>query len=102
MYSGVPIRTPVWVNPGISSERAMPKSITVTLPSLSTMMFWGFKSRCTTPSECAASRASETCPMIAAAASGEYYPRSVSVVRRSCPSMYSMEMNLIPSASPRS
>jgi hypothetical protein len=37
---------------------ARPKSRTFTRPSLVTLMFAGFKSRWTTPSACAASRAS--------------------------------------------
>ena len=61
MYSGVPINAPVCVVPPNSSERAIPKSITEARPCWSTMMFCGFKSRWTTPSACAASRARQTC-----------------------------------------
>jgi tetratricopeptide (TPR) repeat protein len=49
MYSGVPIITPAPVIPFASRERAIPKSIIRTFPSLSIMMLFDFKSRCTTP-----------------------------------------------------
>ena len=44
----MPITEPVWVI-SETPARAMPKSVTVALPSASTITFWGLRSRWTTP-----------------------------------------------------
>ena len=60
IYAAVPITVPSMV--AVSSESvtclASPKSSSFTEPSVVTMMLAGFRSRCTTPLRCAASRAS--------------------------------------------
>ena len=44
----MPITEPVWVI-SETPARAMPKSVTIALPSSSTITFCGFRSRWTTP-----------------------------------------------------
>lgn len=60
MYSGVPMSTWAPVIPFPLTDLAMPKSMIRAFPSLSIMMFWGFRSRWTTPTRWASSRPSHT------------------------------------------
>ena len=66
------------------------------------MMFWGFRSRWITPSECAESSARQTCSTTAMASLGANFPSRRNIVRKSSPSTYSMLMKRMPSASPMS
>ena len=62
MYANVPTIVEAWVPP--ASSPATPKSPSFAPPSGITKMFGGFTSRCSTPTACAAARASATsCPM---------------------------------------
>ncbi len=66
MYRGVPTNAPVRVIPilAVSNEVASPKSDTYTWSLFPTSTLCGLKSRCTTPSTCAASSASHICRAI--------------------------------------
>ena len=72
MYSGVPITTPAMVRlrawESIWRAFAIPKSMSFENGGLDVMTntFSGLRSRCTTPSACAASRARENLPRIVA------------------------------------
>ena len=52
---------PTCVRLGARTTFAMPKSVTMVLPSSSNRMFAGLTSRCTTPRRCAYPRALATC-----------------------------------------
>ncbi len=54
---------------------ANPKSNTFTVPSARTLMFCGFRSRCTIPCSCAASSASAICFAMASASESGMPPR---------------------------
>ena len=62
----MPNTSPVWVCPDPSTARAMPKSVSFTVPSGVTRTLAGLTSRCTTPASCAAPSASAAWPMISA------------------------------------
>ncbi len=55
----MPITEPVWVM-SETPARAIPKSVTIALPSASTITFWGFRSRWTMPLRWAKRAASST------------------------------------------
>src|SRR5258706_3068880 len=74
MYVGEPSTAPLAVSPESPIERASPKSPTRTRPSWSTSTFCGLRSRCTTPSACAAARPWQTCRKIATARSTVIWP----------------------------
>ena len=59
-YCGVPITAPVRVMPTPSAARAIPKSVTFTLPCGVTIRLAGLTSRCTIPARWAAPSASPT------------------------------------------
>ena len=85
----MPITEPVWVI-SETPARAMPKSVTIALPSSSTITFWGFRSRWTTPLRWAKPAASSTWRISATACSGL---RPASISRFSVgPSTYCMAM----------
>jgi hypothetical protein len=65
----VPITEPAWVISD-TPARAMPKSVTIALPSASTITFCGLRSRWTTPFRWAKRVASSTWRTSAAACSG--------------------------------
>ncbi len=79
-----------------SSARAMPKSMTLTLPLRSNMTLPGLMSRCTRPMSCEASSAFSTPTVTRRAASvgiAPYWPiASLIASRRPCPSISCMTM----------
>ena len=72
--------------------RAMPKSMTFTLPSGCTMMFCGLMSRWMMSSPCATDSAWHTCEPISATLRWLMAPRSMMAVLRSDPRTNSMTM----------
>ena len=102
MYSGVPMITPVPVTPRVWSDRAMPKSMILALPSLSIMTFWGLRSRWTTPRRWASARPSAICLASPTALASVRWPDRRMKLLRSSPGTYSMEMKIESHSSPRS
>ncbi len=99
MYAGVPTVVPEAVARRSASPRAMPKSITFTRSTTppGRNRFEGLTSRCTTPSACAAARASATARPSAMVSSVESRPRARRTARSS-PSSHSMAIHAMPSA----
>jgi hypothetical protein len=105
MYAAVPKIIPAWVIAGVvivgdsdalgdelpagSMAFARPKSSTLTVPSLRTLMFAGFRSRWMIPCSCASSSASRICRAIGNASSRGIAPRAIRC-DRSSPSTSSM------------
>ena len=98
MYAGVP---PYASPPSISSRSpASPKSLMRTCPRPSIMMLAGFRSRCSTPTLCAAVRPAQSWRAIWSAFSSAGRPMRLSRDCRFSPSMYSIEKKWCPSTSP--
>ena len=102
MYSGVPIISPVAVMPFVLREEAIPKSIIRVFPSLSIMMFRGFKSRCTVPKRCASASPSQICLAMEMAFPGFNCPIILIMLFKSSPRTYSIVMYRISSSSLKS
>ena len=92
MYSGVPMMTPAPVIPVVFKLRAIPKSMMWAFPPSSTMMFWGLRSRWTTPSAWASASPSLTCRAIETAFPTGIWPIFRMSFFRSSPATYSMVM----------
>ena len=105
MYWTVPITAPVTVCPPSTStllrlaprsmprragppvERAMPKSMIIASPSVSTMMLAGFRSRWTTPAACAAASPDIIDRAMRRVVSTGSFPSRLRMEARSSPSM---------------
>src|ERR1700739_753302 len=70
------------------------------LPAPSSMMFAGFRSRCTTPRSCSAASPAQICRAISTALSWGSLPMRRTSEERSSPSTYSIVRNGKPSAAP--
>jgi hypothetical protein len=90
---------PAMVSPAVaSSDRAMPKSVSLAVPSGVIRTFCGLMSRWTMPCSCAWSSAASSCSVIRrASSSGSGPPATTSFSER--PSIHSMTRNGVPSAS---
>ena len=75
-----------------SPARAMPKSMTLAVPSRSIMMFCGLMSRCTMPLRCAKSTAASNCSVTATDSLPLRRPRRRMRSLSVSPSTYSMAM----------
>ena len=99
-YDAVPSTAEVCGAVSGPSTRAMPKSITFTVPSRVTMTLPGLMSRWITPAACAAASAAQIFWAISAACTGVGL-RPVSMNSpRVRPSMNSITMNCVPSSAP--
>jgi hypothetical protein len=96
-------RTPVSTSPPASAViRAMPKSMISASSPLPTITFAGFRSRCTTPAECAATRPAHTCRAILSTRGTVSFCSLSRIEARSMPSTNDIVMYLMPEISPRS
>ena len=91
MYCAVPSTELVCVIVELPA-RAMPKSITLMVPSGVSTMLWGLMSRWITSYPCATESAAHTCCAYSAAFTGSNGPRCCTSVLRSVPATYSMTM----------
>ncbi len=98
-YSGEPTMSPVRVNPGEPSSRAMPKSVSTTRPPRSSRTLAGFTSRCSTPCRCASSSAPSTWPPTRAASRGSRVPSESITSASERPSISSITIHGRPSCS---
>ena len=106
MYATVPRPSPVPVSADADRLLLSPKSDRYTWSvrpgRASISMFPGLTSRCTSPAECAASKADATGEMTAATRPGASGPSRSSRPRTSPPDTYRIAMNSTPPASPAS
>ena len=89
---------PVWVRPSLAPARAMPKSVTFTVPDRVSRTLPGFTSRCTTPLRCANASADAISAVISAAWLGSIGPSERMRSRSARPSTYSITMKYVPSS----
>ena len=87
---------PVWVSPSLVPARAMPKSVTFTVPDRVSSTLPGFTSRCTTPLRCANASADAISAAMSAAWPGSSGPSLRMRSRSDRPSTYSMTMKYVP------
>ncbi len=98
----MPMTADVWVIAAVAldSARAMPKSMTLTVPFGVIITFPGFMSRWMMPLRCEKSSAAQMSAVISSARCGISRPSPTSTSLRVLPSTYSMTMNgSVPSAS---
>jgi hypothetical protein len=96
----VPTTSPVRVWLEESSARAMPKSVSLAIPSGVTMIFAGLTSRWMTPFSCAAASASAACPMIERVRAGPRAPLVAMSWLSGVPRTSSMTRYAVPASSP--
>ena len=90
MYEAVPSTAPAWVSWPTAAERAIPKSVSTSVPFGRTSRLPGFTSRCTMPFSWAACRASAACAISAMVRAGVSRLTRPSVRDRASPSTYSI------------
>jgi hypothetical protein len=101
MYDAVPSTDPTAVRLlAAASRRAMPKSVSTSVPFGRTRRFAGFTSRCTMPLSCAACRASAACAIRDIVRCGVSRPTWDSVLDSASPSTYSMTRYVTPASAP--
>ncbi|PSK62813.1 hypothetical protein B0E53_05279 [Micromonospora sp. MH33] len=102
MYEAVPSTEPAAVSWPTRSERAMPKSVSTSVPLGRTSRLPGFTSRCTMPFSCAACSASAACASRAMVRAGVSRPTRLSVEESASPSTYSITRKAICWSLPKS
>ena len=100
MYDAVPSTEPGWVSCPTIAERAIPKSVSTSVPLGRTSRLPGFTSRWTMPFSCAACSASAAWAISAIVRPGVSRPTRARVRESASPSMYSITRNAVPFSLP--